>query len=116
MHGLWLQALVDGRVLCVHGGLSPDLRTLDQVQSVIHISFREAGLHGPVLSPSHPVLMQAQRSVFLTWLVCARHNCVSGCSLSLRHSCSGPARTGSRVYQGITFRDHLGDVSLADDA
>ena len=26
-----LQALVDGRVLCVHGGLSPDLRTLDQV-------------------------------------------------------------------------------------
>ena len=28
-----LQALVDGRVLCVHGGLSPDLRTLDQVRS-----------------------------------------------------------------------------------
>ena len=27
-----LQALIDGRVLCVHGGLSPDLRTLDQVQ------------------------------------------------------------------------------------
>ena len=26
-----LQALIDGRVLCVHGGLSPDLRTLDQV-------------------------------------------------------------------------------------
>ena len=26
-----VQALVDGRVLCVHGGLSPDLRTLDQV-------------------------------------------------------------------------------------
>ena len=27
-----LQALIDGRVLCVHGGLSPDLRTLDQVR------------------------------------------------------------------------------------
>ena len=27
------QALVDGRVLCVHGGLSPDLRTLDQVRA-----------------------------------------------------------------------------------
>ncbi len=26
-----LQALIDGQVLCVHGGLSPDLRTLDQV-------------------------------------------------------------------------------------
>ena len=26
-----LQALIDGQILCVHGGLSPDLRTLDQV-------------------------------------------------------------------------------------
>jgi serine/threonine-protein phosphatase 6 catalytic subunit len=29
---LTLAALIDGRVLCVHGGLSPDLRTLDQVR------------------------------------------------------------------------------------
>lgn len=28
-----LQALIDGKVLCVHGGLSPDIRTLDQVSS-----------------------------------------------------------------------------------
>ena len=30
---------MDGRVLCVHGGLSPDLRTLDQVcasQKLLH--------------------------------------------------------------------------------
>ena len=35
--GLCAQALIDGRVLCVHGGLSPDLRTLDQVRSVVTI-------------------------------------------------------------------------------
>ena len=29
------QALIDGRVLCVHGGLSPDLRTLDQVGTLV---------------------------------------------------------------------------------
>eukprot|EP00891_Asterochloris_glomerata_P007315 jgi/Astpho2/7315/fgenesh1_pg.00113_%23_110_t len=31
---LTLSALIDGRVLCVHGGLSPDLRTLDQVRTI----------------------------------------------------------------------------------
>lgn len=29
---LTVSALIDGRVLCVHGGLSPDIRTLDQVR------------------------------------------------------------------------------------
>ncbi len=35
--GLRCKALVDGQVLCVHGGLSPDLRTLDQVSASHHL-------------------------------------------------------------------------------
>jgi len=31
---LGLAALVDGKVLCVHGGLSPDLRTIDQMRTI----------------------------------------------------------------------------------
>mmetsp|Transcript_6313 Transcript_6313/g.26141 ORF Transcript_6313/g.26141 Transcript_6313/m.26141 type:complete len:313 (-) Transcript_6313:220-1158(-) len=31
---LTLSAVIDGRVLCVHGGLSPDIRTLDQVRTI----------------------------------------------------------------------------------
>lgn len=31
---LTLSALIDGRVLCVHGGLSPDVRTLDQIRTI----------------------------------------------------------------------------------
>jgi diadenosine tetraphosphatase ApaH/serine/threonine PP2A family protein phosphatase len=26
--------IVDGRILCVHGGLSPDVRTLDQIRTI----------------------------------------------------------------------------------
>eukprot|EP01139_Manchomonas_bermudensis_P014505 Amastigsp_a508546_3057.p2 type:complete len:302 gc:universal Amastigsp_a508546_3057:959-54(-) len=31
---LALAAIVDGKVLCVHGGLSPDVRTLDQIRTI----------------------------------------------------------------------------------
>ncbi len=49
-----LQALIDGKVLCVHGGLSPDLRTLDQVRNALR---RRYGTHcGAAMAPTAAVM------------------------------------------------------------
>jgi len=31
---LGIAAIIDGKILCVHGGLSPDIRTLDQIRTI----------------------------------------------------------------------------------
>lgn len=32
--GLKLKQVIDGQILCVHGGLSPDIRTIDQIRTI----------------------------------------------------------------------------------
>lgn len=42
---LALGAIVDGRVLCVHGGLSPNLQAIDQVRRAFHGGGRDRKLN-----------------------------------------------------------------------
>ena len=32
---LSLSAIIDGKIFCVHGGLSPSIQTLDQIRSMV---------------------------------------------------------------------------------
>ena len=34
---LWFTQIIDGRILCVHGGLSPDIKTLDQIRVLARV-------------------------------------------------------------------------------
>lgn len=52
---LTLACLIDGRVMCVHAGLSPEIKTLDQVRTKqkegVILLFKFFGLEGPHYSP-----------------------------------------------------------------
>ena len=87
---LTLAALVDGRVLAVHGGLSPDLRTLDQVRTIERVC--EIPHEGPfcdlVWSDPEDVDAWAVSPRGAGWLfgarVCEEFNRVNGLDLICR--------------------------------
>eukprot|EP01097_Dermamoeba_algensis_P001266 TRINITY_DN1486_c0_g1_i2.p1 TRINITY_DN1486_c0_g1~~TRINITY_DN1486_c0_g1_i2.p1 ORF type:complete len:307 (-),score=32.85 TRINITY_DN1486_c0_g1_i2:145-1065(-) len=62
---LTLAAVIDGRLLCVHGGLSPDLRTLDQIRTIPRN--QEIPHEGPFCD-----LMWSDPEDIETWQVSAR--------------------------------------------
>eukprot|EP00208_Stichococcus_sp_RCC1054_P004157 CAMPEP_0206137072 /NCGR_PEP_ID=MMETSP1473-20131121/2252_1 /ASSEMBLY_ACC=CAM_ASM_001109 /TAXON_ID=1461547 /ORGANISM="Stichococcus sp, Strain RCC1054" /LENGTH=255 /DNA_ID=CAMNT_0053529987 /DNA_START=333 /DNA_END=1097 /DNA_ORIENTATION=+ len=62
---LTLSALIDGRVLCVHGGLSPDLRSLDQMRTIERVC--EIPHEGPFCD-----LMWSDPEDIETWAVSPR--------------------------------------------
>jgi len=62
---LTLAALVDGRILCVHGGLSPDLKTLDQIRTIARA--QEIPHEGPFCD-----LMWSDPEEIETWQVSPR--------------------------------------------
>lgn len=62
---LTLSALVEGQVLCVHGGLSPELRTLDQIRTIERVC--EIPHEGPFCD-----LMWSDPEDLETWAVSPR--------------------------------------------
>lgn len=62
---LSLAAIIDGRVLCVHGGLSPELRALDQVRTITRV--QEVPHEGPFCD-----LMWSDPEEIDTWKVSPR--------------------------------------------
>lgn len=60
-----IAAIIDGRVLCVHGGLSPELRSLDQVRTITRV--QEVPHEGPFCD-----LMWSDPEDIETWSVSPR--------------------------------------------
>ncbi|WFD18242.1 protein-serine/threonine phosphatase [Malassezia caprae] len=60
-----LAAIIDGRVLCVHGGLSPELRSLDQMRTIMRL--QEVPHEGPFCD-----LMWSDPEDIETWSVSPR--------------------------------------------
>lgn len=57
--------IIDGRVLCIHGGLSPELRTLDQIRTIMRM--QEVPHEGPFCD-----LMWSDPEDIETWSVSPR--------------------------------------------
>ncbi|PKI82994.1 hypothetical protein MVES_003029 [Malassezia vespertilionis] len=60
-----IAAIIDGRVLCVHGGLSPELRSLDQIRTIMRV--QEVPHEGPFCD-----LMWSDPEDIETWSVSPR--------------------------------------------
>lgn len=60
-----LTQIIDGRVLCVHGGLSPELRSLDQIRTIMRV--QEVPHEGPFCD-----LMWSDPEDIETWSVSPR--------------------------------------------
>jgi diadenosine tetraphosphatase ApaH/serine/threonine PP2A family protein phosphatase len=103
-----LAALVEGRVLCVHGGLSPDVRTCDQMRTITRTA--EIPQEGPFAD-----LMWSDPDDIDTWQVCTpctpcRSEPASARSLAphatgegggtMHARCCRIARSGRAVYSG----------------